>query len=95
MAANILYEHFGRRRNDRVFRERSDPLTEMSDEEVRRRYRFGKDSIRHIVELIRPQIEPSTFRSKAVSAELQVQNSKHTVFLLLLSKFVCFCPVKF
>ena len=80
MAANVLFGHFGRQRNDRVFRERSDPLTEMSDEEVRRPYRFGKDSIRHIAELIRPQIEPSTFRSRAISAELQVQNSRVYLF---------------
>ena len=43
MAANIMFDHLGRKRKDRVFRERSE-INTMTDEEIRKRYRYGKDN---------------------------------------------------
>jgi hypothetical protein len=71
MAVNILFDHLGRRRNDRVFRERFS-IHNMSNEEIRGRYRFGKQSIATIVDLLDPIIGPSTNKSHALSTELQV-----------------------
>ena len=45
-------------------------------------------SIRHIVELIRPLTEPFPFRSRAISANLQVKTSKNIVFRFLPNLFV-------
>jgi len=73
MAANVLFDQLGRQRNERVFRERRNPLEDMREEDVRKRYRFGKDNIHFITDLIRHKIAPSTKRSHSLSAELQVQ----------------------
>lgn len=47
MAANVMFHQLGRRRADRVFRQRFS-IDIMGEEEIRirRRYRFGKDSIK-------------------------------------------------
>ena len=67
-----MFQNLGRARKERVFRPRNDPLEEMEDEEIRRRYRFNKANVRFILGLIRQEIEPVSKRSKAISAELQV-----------------------
>ena len=83
MAANILFDHFGHRRKDSV----------LGKEVIRLPKCRTRDqaplpvSIRHIVELIRPLIEPSPFRSRAISADLQVKLPKIPFFV--------FCPTLF
>ncbi|VDH94751.1 Hypothetical predicted protein [Mytilus galloprovincialis] len=72
MAANVLFDQLGRQRNDRVYRERIDHLDQMRDEEVRKRYRFNKESIRFICNLLRDKLQQPTKRSQALSVELQV-----------------------
>ncbi|VDI63581.1 Hypothetical predicted protein [Mytilus galloprovincialis] len=72
MAANIFFDQFGRQRNDRVYRERIDHLHQLRDEEVRKRYRFNKESIRFICNLLRDKLQQPTKRSQALSVELQV-----------------------
>lgn len=72
MAANVMFHQFGRRRADRVFRERFS-IDNMCEGELKRRYRFGKDSIKQIVDLIDPIIGPKTKRSQAFFTALQVQ----------------------
>ena len=73
MAVNVMFGQLGRRRADRVFRERFS-VENMTNEDIRRRYRFGKDSIKQIVELLDPIIGHRTRRSQALSTELQVHN---------------------
>lgn len=60
MAANVMFHQFGRIIADRVFRERFS-IDNMCEGEIQRRYRFGKDSIKQIVDLIDPIIGPKSF----------------------------------
>ena len=53
MVANVMFHQLGRRRADRVFRERFS-IDIMCEEEIRRRYRFSKESIKQIVDMIDP-----------------------------------------
>lgn len=59
MAANVMFHQLVRRRADRVFRQRFS-INNMGEEEIRiqRRYRFGKDSIKQIVDLLEPIVAP-------------------------------------
>ncbi|XP_064645965.1 putative nuclease HARBI1 [Lineus longissimus] len=50
----------------RVFKDRSNPLEEYTDRAFIRRYRISKDLFRYVLELIRPQIEHPTNRSRAL-----------------------------
>ena len=73
MAANILFDHLGRQRNDRIYRERIDHLEQLREEEVRKRYRFSKENIRFICNLLKDKLQHQTSRSQALSVELQVK----------------------
>lgn len=61
MAANVMFHQLVQRRADRVFRKRFS-INKMGEEEIRmrRRYRFGKDSIKQIVDLFEPIVAPQT-----------------------------------
>lgn len=75
MAANVMFHQLVRRRADRVFRQRFS-INNMGEEEIRirRRYRFGKDSIKQIVDLLEPIVALKTKISQTLSMELQVHN---------------------
>lgn len=75
MAANVMFHQLVRRRAHRVFRQRFS-INNMGEEEIRirRRYRFGKDSIKQIVDLLEPIVAPKTKISQTLSMELQVHN---------------------
>ena len=61
------------RRAERIFRrEIDDVLLYYSDEELVRRYRFGRQTIRYITRLVDDEISPATNRSQPVSAVQQV-----------------------
>jgi hypothetical protein len=61
------------RRAERIFRrEIDDVLLYYSDEELVRRYRFGRQTIRYITRLVEDEIGPATNRSQPVSAIQQV-----------------------
>ena len=61
------------RRADRIFRrEIDDVLMYYSDNELQRRYRFGRQTIRYITHLVEDEIRPTTNRSQPVSAINQV-----------------------
>ena len=53
-------------------RELEDPLNHYSEEEFRSRYRFGREGINFILELLSQEIAPSTKRSHSLSATEQV-----------------------
>ena len=59
-------------RKKRSFNRLLDPLQSYTDFELRSRYRFGRESIMYIVDLIADEITPDTNRNHAVSAEMQV-----------------------
>ena len=80
MAADIAFVHSGRRRNGKKTLEKEQPWhVEMTDVELRRRYRFSKANILFILRLIKETACQSTQRSNPISAELRV-NPQNTVF---------------
>ena len=65
--------NFGNKRKARDYRrELVDPLNHYSEEELRSRYRFGREGINVIVELLSDEIAPSTRRNHSLSATEQV-----------------------
>ena len=65
--------NFGNTRKARdYYRELVDPLNHYSEEELRSRYRFGREGINFIVELLSQEIAPSTKRSHSLSVTEQV-----------------------
>lgn len=56
----------------RVFRDRLHPFEVYDDEGLRRRFRFGRDGLQFITELISADIERPTRRNRALPALLQV-----------------------
>ncbi|CAC5381344.1 HARBI1 [Mytilus coruscus] len=61
-----------RPRKDRVFRGTISHLTNLNDDELRRRYRFGKDSIAYLCNLLQDRLSRSTNKSTALTVEQQV-----------------------
>ncbi|XP_038050874.1 putative nuclease HARBI1 [Patiria miniata] len=59
-------------RRERVFRERCNPLAEFTDEELYSRYRFDRNGVLFITDLIREEIESPTERSCAIPPEIKV-----------------------
>ena len=47
-------------RRERLFRDRTNPLDSLTDDEIFRRYRFTRRGIYHIVEMVRGDIERVT-----------------------------------
>ena len=65
--------NFGKTRKARDYhRELVDPLNHYSEEELRSRYRFGREGINFIAELLSQEIAPSTKRSHSLSVTEQV-----------------------
>ncbi|KAM7293721.1 putative nuclease HARBI1 [Ixodes scapularis] len=56
----------------RVFRDRLDPLEKFDEDALQQRFRFGRAGIMFLAETLRPDLERSTRRSCALSAEQQV-----------------------
>ena len=80
MAADIAFVHSGRQRNGKKRERKSKPWhVEMTDVELRRRYRFSKANILFILRFIKETACQSTQRSNPISAELRV-NPQNTVF---------------
>ena len=86
MAADIAFVHSGRQRNEKKKTwEKEQTIrfwpwhVEMTDVELRRRYRFSKANILFILRLIKETACQSTQRSNPISAELRV-NPQNTVF---------------
>ena len=64
--------NFDNTRKARDYYRELDPLNHYSEEELRSRYRFGREGINFIVELLSEEIAPSTRRSHSLSATEQV-----------------------
>ncbi|CAC5378764.1 HARBI1 [Mytilus coruscus] len=61
-----------RPRKDRVFRGTISHLTNLNDDELRRRYRFGKDSIAYLCNLLQDRLSRHTNKATALTVEQQV-----------------------
>ena len=59
-------------RKDRVFRGQSPLLMNVSDEELRQRYRFGRDINMYLSDLFRDKIERLTKRKTSLTVEEKV-----------------------
>ena len=75
--ADLLFGDLGLisvpKRKERQFRLRDDfSLTDFTDSELRSRYRFGRESIEFLVELLRDDLETPTSRNHALSTIVQV-----------------------
>ena len=57
---------------ERVFRDRNNPLDIFNDVKMLKRYRFTRRGCMHLIDLLAPDIQPSTNRSHAIPASLQV-----------------------
>ena len=58
----------------RKYRNRQLTMDQLSNKELRMRYRFGIDGINTISDLIREDIQHPTERSQALSPEMQVES---------------------
>jgi hypothetical protein len=65
-------------RRERVFRDRTQVLDTMTDEELISRYRFPSHVILRLVDAVREDIAPDTFRSHAIPAHIQVMYDSTT-----------------
>ena len=59
-------------RKRRIFCRELDPLQSYTDYELRCSYRFGKEAINYIVDLVAEEITPDTNCNHAVSVEMQI-----------------------
>ena len=57
---------------ERKFREHEIFLDDFSDEELRSRYRFGRDSIEFLTEILENDLQRQTTRNHALSPTLQI-----------------------
>ena len=71
-------------RKERVFRDRSQALDTLNDQELISRYRFPSHVIWRLVDLVKQDIEPKTYRSHAIPAHIQVNK----LFVLIGSSLV-------
>lgn len=77
MAAHIFqYLHFQRMRNnlrrERLFRERMNPFEFYDEGEFQQRFRFRKDTVMDLIEMLRNDIHPASRRVGAIPSHLQV-----------------------
>ena len=71
---NVLFnpDIFEAPRRQRRYRNRATQLTEnFTDSEIKDRYRFNRDSIAHISNIVRADLERPTNRNHAMSVEEQ------------------------
>ena len=68
---NVLHDH---RANhpERIIRDRSNPLELFEDKEFILRFRFNKDNVYYLINLLRNDLQPLTRRNKAIPPYLQV-----------------------
>ncbi|KAH3693625.1 hypothetical protein DPMN_081064 [Dreissena polymorpha] len=64
--------HLVRRRRPRQFRRIDRQETDLTDDEVRRRYRFSSDNIDRLVRLLEPSLQRPTRRNKALTVRQQL-----------------------
>uniref|UniRef100_A0A8C4SDY6 Putative nuclease HARBI1 n=1 Tax=Erpetoichthys calabaricus TaxID=27687 RepID=A0A8C4SDY6_ERPCA len=64
------YHRLGRRKySERMYAEHAKPHAQYTTEELYARFRFGRDDIKYIADLVRPKLQHKTKRSHALSVE--------------------------
>jgi hypothetical protein len=61
-----------RQRKQRVFRNRTNPLDEYDDDEIRKRFRLSRELILELYEQIGAELEPQTQRNHAIPAIIKI-----------------------
>ena len=69
--ADLLFPLIDPQIRERKFQQREIDLDELTDEELRR-YRFGRESIKFLVEILKDDLQRQTQRNHALSPTLQV-----------------------
>ena len=83
MAAFFLIFHNDRAlRREKVFLDRINPLERYADSELIARYRFHRQGITELTELVRADIERPTSRSNAIPPHIQVSFLLFLLFYL-------------
>ena len=74
MAALFIFDELQRRdiRKQRVFKDRRNPLDNLTDGEIRERYRLPRLYLLQLVELVSCDLEKPTLRSQPISPIIQV-----------------------
>ena len=57
---------------ERLFRDRSNPLETHSDKRMHKYYRFTRQGVMRVIDMLQDRLEPNTGRSHATDARLQV-----------------------
>ena len=90
MAAFFFIFHNDRAlRRERVFLDRINPLERYADSELIARYRFHRQGITELTELVRADIERPTSRSNAIPPHIQVSFFYSFCFSISISKRAC------
>ena len=71
MADALLFGNLFAERKERVYRERIE-MADMSETQIRSRFRFRRETIIFISNLLRNDLERPTKRSQSISVEMQV-----------------------
>ena len=69
--ADLLYPLIGPQMRERTFRQQEISLDEFSDEELCR-YRFGRNSLEYLSEILENDLQPQTKRNHALTPTLQI-----------------------
>ena len=73
MAALLLYINNARAlQRERIFRDRTNPLDSYGDKRMHKYYRFTRNGVMRIIDILSPSLEPNTNRSHSIPADLQV-----------------------
>ena len=70
--ADLLFPLIDPKIRERKFQQREIDLDELTDQELRSRYRFGRESIKFLVEILKDDLQRQTRRNHALSPTLQV-----------------------
>jgi hypothetical protein len=84
----LLDEEVNRgRRRERIFRDRINPLDQYDDVELYHRFRFRREGILELTEMLKPDLEHKTLRNYAVPPVLQASALFRAHFVLFLWPF--------
>ena len=70
--ADLLFPVIPPKTRERRFRQHEIFLDDFSDEEIRSRYRFGRNSIEFLTEILEDDLQRPTKRNHALSPTLQI-----------------------
>ena len=57
---------------ERIFRDRTNPLDTYSDKKMHKYYRFTRNGVLHVIDVLSPHLQPDTLRSHSIDATTQV-----------------------